>query len=329
MSAPLQTTAAVAATAAVPADAWLEVALNGSWGSTRQPLVPVSPQQIVAEAIACAQEGAAIVHYHGFDMARGQPSDALDLHRRIVEGIRERVDVLVYPTTASRKLRPGGSAELAEDRFALARGLAEAGLLDCLVIDPGSHLMFDTRMRWQPYVYVNFDEDIAAALALCRQAGAVPGFAIYEPGYARVGEHRARELRALGSVAMRPIHRAMFSDTLLYGLPPGEPAIAAYAALFAGLETRWMMAGLDFDIRPWLRPALAAGADIRVGLEDAPHGCDRGNVAQVREAVQAVAASGRRLATAAEVRAGLAVQATVTNSGAGTTAGAATSAVSG
>jgi len=287
--------------AAMPTDAWLEVALNGSWGRSRQPLVPVSPEEIIAEGIACAREGAAIVHYHGFDVAAGAPSDALDLHRRIIEGIREQADVLVYPTTTSRKLRPGGSAELAEDRFALARGLAAHGLLDCLVIDPGSHLMFDTRMRWSPYVYVNFDEDIGEALALCRQAGAVPSFAVYEPGYARVGEYRAHEVQA----PLRPIHRAMFSDTLLYGLAPGEPAIAAYAALFEGLGTRWMMAGLDYDIRPWLKPALAAGADLRVGLEDAPHGCERGNAAQVKEAASAIAASGRTLGSARDVRSAL------------------------
>jgi 3-keto-5-aminohexanoate cleavage enzyme len=105
---------------------------------------------------------------------------------------------------------------------------------------------------------------------------------------------------------VRPIQRVMFSDTLLFGLPPGNPAIAAYSALFAGLGTRWMMAGLDYDIDRWIAPALAAGADIRVGLEDAPHGCKRSNVEQVRDAAAAIARSGRTLATAADVRAGLA-----------------------
>lgn len=284
-----------------PADAWLEVALNGSWSPRVQPLVPVTVEAIVAEGIACVREGAAIVHYHAFDVARGVQSEDIDLHRRIIGGIREQVDALVYPTTASRKLLPG-KPDLLTGRFDLARGLAEHGLLDCLVIDPGAHLMFDPVQRWVPYIYANFAQEIEEALAICKGCGAVPSFAIYEPGYARVGALLAQA----ADLPARPMHRAMFSDTLLYGLPPGEAAIAAYAALFDGLGTRWMMAGLDYAIDPWIAPALAAGADIRVGLEDAPHGCQRSNAEQVRDAAAAIARSGRRLATAAQVRAALA-----------------------
>ena len=42
---------------------WLEVALNGSWGKARQPRSPVRIAEIVAEGIACANEGAAIDAY--------------------------------------------------------------------------------------------------------------------------------------------------------------------------------------------------------------------------------------------------------------------------
>ncbi len=280
---------------------WLEVALNGSWNRKRQPLVPISVDEIVAEGIACVREGAAIVHYHAFDTATGQQSDDVDLHRRIIEGIRGQVDALVYPTTGSRKLLPG-QPDTTTGRFDLARALGRHGLLDCLVIDPGAHLMFDPVQRWAPYIYANFNEEIDEALALCRQCGATPSYAIYEPGYARVGAHRA----AAAGLTVQPMYRAMFSDTLLYGLPPGVAAITAYAALFASLGTRWMMAGLDYDITRWTAPALAAGADLRVGLEDAPHGSTRGNVQQVQDAARAVAHASRSLASAADIRRALA-----------------------
>jgi uncharacterized protein (DUF849 family) len=281
----------------IPSDAWLEVALNGPWNRKRQPLVPMTAADIVAEGIACVREGAAIVHYHAFDATLNAQSEELDLHRRIIEGIREHVDALVYPTTASRKLRPGAT-DAVTGRFDLARGLAAHGLLECLVIDPGSHLMFDPNERWTPYIYANFVEDIDEALAVCKTVRAAPSFAIYEPGYARIGAHRSDAAELDG----RPIHRVMFSDTILYGLPPGDSAIDAYSSLFASLGTRWMMAGLDYDIRPWMASALAAGADVRVGLEDAPHGCDRGNVQQVQEAAAAIASSTRRLASANQIR---------------------------
>jgi hypothetical protein len=41
------------------AETWLEVALNGSWSRAKQPRIPVSVREIVAEGIACAGEGAA------------------------------------------------------------------------------------------------------------------------------------------------------------------------------------------------------------------------------------------------------------------------------
>lgn len=281
--------------------AWLEVALNGSWNRKRQPLVPISVEEIVAEGIACVREGASIVHYHAFDLERGVQSDDIELHRRIIGGIRDQVDALIYPTTSSRKLWPGKPDALT-GRFDLARALAAHGLLDCLVIDPGAHLMFDPKQRWAPYIYANFAEEIEEALAICRDSGAAPSFAVYEPGYARVGALLAQA----AALPVQPIQRVMFSDTLLYGMPPGHAAIAAYAAMFAGLGSRWMMAGLDYDIDRWMAPALAAGADIRVGLEDAPHGSSRSNVEQVRNAAAAITLSGRALATAADVRAGLA-----------------------
>ena len=47
---------------------WLEVALNGPWGKTRQSLIPVSVTEIIEQGIICAQEGAAILHVHALSL---------------------------------------------------------------------------------------------------------------------------------------------------------------------------------------------------------------------------------------------------------------------
>ena len=60
------------------AKTWLEVALNGPWGRTRQPGIPVRLADIVAEGIACAREGAAIVHVHAYDEASGRQRDSAE-----------------------------------------------------------------------------------------------------------------------------------------------------------------------------------------------------------------------------------------------------------
>ena len=77
---------------------WLEVALNGPWSRARQPGIPVAVREIVAEGIACAQAGAAIVHVHAYDETTGRQKDDPDLYAAIIEGIRARIDAIVYPT---------------------------------------------------------------------------------------------------------------------------------------------------------------------------------------------------------------------------------------
>ena len=51
---------------------WIEVALNGPWGTAIQPGIPISHEAIVREAIACAHAGASIVHFHAYDESTGR-----------------------------------------------------------------------------------------------------------------------------------------------------------------------------------------------------------------------------------------------------------------
>jgi uncharacterized protein (DUF849 family) len=82
-------------------EVWLEVALNGPWGSERQPLAPLTVDEIVSEGIACAREGAAIVHVHAYDEGTGRQRDDWEIYARIIKGIRGQVDAIVYPQSRS------------------------------------------------------------------------------------------------------------------------------------------------------------------------------------------------------------------------------------
>ena len=79
---------------------WLEVALNGSWGKARQPGIPVRIADIVAQGIACASEGAAVVHVHAYDEATGQQDDR-DGPQRRARGDQEQDHDLVFDRLAS------------------------------------------------------------------------------------------------------------------------------------------------------------------------------------------------------------------------------------
>ena len=53
---------------------WIEAALNGPWSRALQPGIPDTVDAIIAEGIACARAGAAIVHTHAYDGADRRPS---------------------------------------------------------------------------------------------------------------------------------------------------------------------------------------------------------------------------------------------------------------
>jgi uncharacterized protein (DUF849 family) len=66
-----------------------------------------------------------------------------------------------------------------------------------------------------------------------------------------------------------------------------------------------MVAGLAVDVLPLAGETVARGGHLRVGLEDAPFGSERGNLEWTRAAARAIAAAGGTLATANEIRAAL------------------------
>lgn len=270
---------------------WLEVALNGGWGRKLQPLIPVGVNEIVAEGIACARAGAAIIHVHAYEEATGLSSDEADLYVAIIEGIRAEVDAIVYPTIAFK----------GDDRYAFIETLARRGLLEWASLDPGSvnlsHFA-DIAAGRCGTIYANDEQSVRRGLELAGEYGFVPSFACYEPGFIRMG---AALHRAFPDVS-QPIYRLMFSDGMTFGLPPRPHYLDIYRRLIdeEAPGAAVMIAGLNVDLTSLAEDAIAAGIHVRVGLEDAHLGSDVGNVELVE---RTVAATPVRFATANEVRA--------------------------
>ena len=62
------------------------------------PRVPWSPDEIAADAAACREAGASIVHYHARDPESGAASNALELYAASARAIRAACDAVVMPT---------------------------------------------------------------------------------------------------------------------------------------------------------------------------------------------------------------------------------------
>jgi 3-keto-5-aminohexanoate cleavage enzyme len=283
---------------------WIEVALNGPWSRALQPGIPDTVEAIIAEGIACARAGAAIIHTHAYDGGGPQTFD-WRVYARIIEGIRAEVDVPVYPSFPAFMSGSGdtGVAE-AEARFSHIDALAARGLIEFAALDPGSvnFTQVATTSQANPAgTYLNPESHVRHALGIAGRHGFHPAFAIYEPGFIRAGAALAR---ATG--VKTPIYRFMFSQQFAFCFPPKPYALAALATLVeeeAGAAP-WMISGLGVDVSPLIGEAVARGGHIRVGLEDALLGTPASttNLGLVEAAVQIVRDHGAEPATPDDVR---------------------------
>jgi len=275
---------------------WLEVSLNGPWGKQRQPGIPVTVQEIVEQGVACVKAGAAIVHAHAYDESTGKPKESVAVYAAIIEGIRSRVDAIVYPTVSNSV---GLSAE---QRFAVHEELARAGLLEWAPVDPGSVNIAsydELRGDREGFAYLNPESHLRHALGLAARYLFRPAFAIYEPGFARLGATLHWR-----SGCPAPIYRFMFSTDYTFSFPPDDYGMTAYLHLLDQVApgAKWMIAGLGVDILPLVPRAIAEGGHVRVGLEDASLGSTKSNLQLVEEAASVVAACAGELATATQIR---------------------------
>jgi|SRR5581483_9847277 len=282
---------------------WIEAAINGAWTRERQPAIPVTKAEIVADGVACAKAGAAIIHLHAYDEATGRQKDSYEIYAPLIEGIRAKCDAIVYPTLPITGSGYAGELRSAQERYRHLEKLAQNGLAEWAVIDPGSAVFtrFDEVARGEAgYTYFNPDDHFYEGMRIASQYGVRPSYAIYEAGCLRLGAAKAKAMLRVPV----PVYRFMFADEFCFGFPPKEKYLDAHLSLLAeyDADAPWMVAGLGVDIRPLIAPAVERGGHIRVGLEDRPWGVRETNRGLVEEALRLVQAAGGEPATAAEIR---------------------------
>jgi 3-keto-5-aminohexanoate cleavage enzyme len=283
----------------------IEAAINGVTDKRRNPHVPVTPEEIAADALACLEAGAAVVHNH----VDKQAADGATIAARQLEGWRPiaaaRSDAILYPTVGF-----GGGAEA---RFGHVPILAASGLMQMGVFDPGSVNLGGVDENGVPggpidFIYANSFADIRVAANLCEEHRLGPSIAIFEPGFLRttLAYHRAGRLPAGAFVKFYFGGDADYLGGrprgVSFGLPPTAKALDAYLEMMEGCDLPWAVAVVGGDVvaSGMAERALERGGHLRVGLEDFAGSRHPRNAELVSEAVEVARRVGRPIASCRE-----------------------------
>jgi 3-keto-5-aminohexanoate cleavage enzyme len=257
------------------------------------PHVPVTAEQIVADAIACVDAGASILHLHA---RRPDESPAWEraAYAEFIPAIRAaRPGAVVCVSTSGRE-------EAAVDRRADVLELDGDARPDMASLTLGS-------LNFRREASLNAPDTIVELALRMRDRGIRPELEVFDTGMA----YLAHELLEHG-VLEPPLYA-----NLILGSPNTAPATAGdLAHLVAALPpgTLWAAGGLGAFQLPVNAIALFMGGNVRTGLEDNPtmdaqRREPARNPALVARVAELAAVAGRPLATPAQVRERLALAA--------------------
>jgi len=250
------------------------------------PYVPITPDEIVKDAIACAKAGAAVVHFHIRD-DEGRNSMDLDRWIEVITKMRaameaENIDVVLNLTSS-------GSKFTEDERVAHLPVL----LPEMTSYDAGT-------MNWgNSYVFPNTPAFLERLGTLTQELEIKPEIEIFDGGMLGNVEHYVKH-----GFLKEPLHYQ-----LVLGVSGGMPGnIESINYLVPKLRpgSTWSITGIGKSHMECMLAGLAAGAHgIRVGLEDNVYfekGVLATNVQLVERAVEMAKLAGREIATAAEAR---------------------------
>lgn len=265
----------------------ITAALCGAGTTKAQtPYVPVTPDEIAADAVACAKAGAAIIHIHVRD-EEGKNTMATEKFIEVIGKVRkalsdEGLDAVINLTTSGSKF----SEELR---------LAHLPILkpEMCSYDPGS-------MNWaNSYVFLNTPPFLEKLGTMCQELQIKPEIEVFDAGMMGNTLYYLKK-----GFLKEPLHCQFVLD--VKGGMPGDLESLAYLIPKLPKGSTWSVTGIGKAHVPMMLAGLAAGCDgLRVGLEDNIYlkkGVFATNEQLVVRAVEYGKMAGREIATAEETR---------------------------
>ena len=275
----------------------IEASLNGQTPKSRNPNVPYGDEEIVEQALACMEAGAAMIHNHTEDPVVGGPGwlDYENYASAWRKLLAVRPDAILTPTMP---LAVDGVS--VEQRFSHITAMAEEGLITQGLCDPGSinYAGLDSEGLFadSTIVYRNDMHDSRYYVEACRALNVGLSISIFEAGFIKfiMAYHRA------GKLPQGAMLKFYFgSADMCFGLLPTATALDAYLEMIEGSDIPWLVSSFGDDCVACgiAEEAIKRGGHVQVGLE--PYGGPRTptNVELVEEVVALAKHYDRPLAT--------------------------------
>ena len=236
------------------------------------PHLPVTPEEITAEALAAAEAGAAVLHLHARNPHDGRPDQSPEGFAPFLPRVKQGTDAVVNITT-------GGSPDMSvEERAApAAKYQPELASLNMGSMNFGLYPMLnrfkDFKHDWErehlegsrDLVFRNSFQDIEYVLETCYGNGTRFEFECYDISH----------LYNLAHFADRGLVKAPFFVQSVFGLlggigghPEDVLHMKRTADRLFGDDYRWSVLGAGANQFRIATQAATLGGNVRVGLED-------------------------------------------------------------
>ncbi|MEO0360070.1 MAG: 3-keto-5-aminohexanoate cleavage protein [Pseudomonadota bacterium] len=268
------------------------------------PHVPFLPKEIVADAKACADEGAAILHYHG-RTADGAPEHAPGFYLETNAGIRAGSDILIHPTL-------GYVAHDADamERFAAVEEMMKSAETapDFAPMDTGSVNVDwwspeEGRYETTDLIYKNSTGTLMHFAERIAHHGLKPYLVSWNVSFTR----QIEQFLKMGVLTDPAYVCFCMTDEIIFAGHPGTVAgLDAHTAFLPeGFRIVWTVVNYKGDLFQLTEKILREGGHISIGLGDYAYrdgARSLTNAEVIAKVVAQARAMGREPATPAETR---------------------------
>ncbi len=266
------------------------------------PHVPYSPAEIAADAAACRDAGAAIVHFHA-RKPDGSPEHSADAYTDTMRRVRSASDILVHPTLGyntvddhSGEARLRHILELAKDQSTAPHFVP----LDMGSLNVDRYNPHDKRFETTTQIYTNPTGDLMYFAKQVRAAGLKPYLTCQNIGFLRY----ANAFADMGLLD-EPLYMClvMTDNVYLGGHPPTLKGLQAHLDFLPpGKKVEWTAMSYGGNLFGLVAAIVSQGGHVSIGLGDHPYS-ELGaptNADLIRRVVAIALECGREIATPAQ-----------------------------